>query len=353
MEEGVNSLLIKFADNTKTEEVATTEEQVLQIQKDLDRLWKWAGDNRMVFSVEHHFLSNGKRLCPHSTTTMMTSKVRVDEGNLAVHLKHKKSEIGHSPPPAYTPMSGNQFIYRDGSLTTEQGVLLPYRAAIPSMAPEPPIMQSAAEICDDSCCNGTLRKQGSSLPQEDSVTQRYSADPTVFLPERGPRNELDEDGYMTPMPEKSKTDHLNPVEENPFVSRRKNADLQALDNPEYHNSQNGQPKAEDEYVNEPLYLNTFPSTFENSEYLKKNGLPLPEKPKKAFDNPGYWNHSLPPRSTLQHPDYLQEYSTKYFYKQNGRIRPIVAENPEYLSEFALKPGTMLPPPPYRHRNTVV
>ncbi|KAF7254213.1 Usherin [Varanus komodoensis] len=52
MEEGVNSLLIKFADDTKTGAVATTEEKVLQIQKDLDRLWKWAGDNRMAFNVD-------------------------------------------------------------------------------------------------------------------------------------------------------------------------------------------------------------------------------------------------------------------------------------------------------------
>ncbi|KAF7249150.1 Teneurin-2 [Varanus komodoensis] len=51
MEEGVNSQLIKLADDTKTGAVATTEEQVLQIQKDLNRLWKWAGDNRMVFNV--------------------------------------------------------------------------------------------------------------------------------------------------------------------------------------------------------------------------------------------------------------------------------------------------------------
>lgn len=149
------------------------------------------------------------------------------------------------------------------------------------------------------------------------------------------------------------SEYLNPVEENPFVSRRKNGDLQALDNPEYHNASTGPPKAEDEYMNEPLYLNTFASALGNAEYLKNNILSVQEKAKKAFDNPDYWNHSLPPRSTLQHPDYLQEYSTKYFYKQNGRIRPIVAENPEYLSEFSLKPGTVLPPPPYRHRNTVV
>ncbi|KAF7238004.1 Extracellular calcium-sensing receptor [Varanus komodoensis] len=52
MEEGVNSLLIKFSDDTKTGAVATTEEQVLQIQKDLDRLWKRAGDNRKTFNVD-------------------------------------------------------------------------------------------------------------------------------------------------------------------------------------------------------------------------------------------------------------------------------------------------------------
>uniref|UniRef100_A0A8D2Q013 Reverse transcriptase domain-containing protein n=1 Tax=Varanus komodoensis TaxID=61221 RepID=A0A8D2Q013_VARKO len=52
MEEGVNSLLIKFADDTKTGAVATTEEQVLQFQKDLDRLGKWAGDTRMAFNVD-------------------------------------------------------------------------------------------------------------------------------------------------------------------------------------------------------------------------------------------------------------------------------------------------------------
>uniref|UniRef100_A0A8B9CW73 Receptor protein-tyrosine kinase n=1 Tax=Anser brachyrhynchus TaxID=132585 RepID=A0A8B9CW73_9AVES len=207
----------------------------------------------------------------------------------------------------------------------------------------PPIYTSRTRIDSNRVRASSDGKYLATLAKEDSSTQRYSADPTVFIPERVIRGELDEDGYMTPMRDKPKT-------ENPFVSRRKNGDLQAVDNPEYHNAPNGQPKAEDEYVNEPLYLNTFANTLENAEYLKNN---LPEKAKKAFDNPDYWNHSLPPRSTLQHPDYLQEYSTKYFYKQNGRIRPIVAENPEYLSEFSLKPGTVLPPPPYRHRNTVV
>ncbi|XP_076788169.1 receptor tyrosine-protein kinase erbB-4 [Arvicanthis niloticus] len=273
-----------------------------------------------------------------------TSRTRIDSN---------RSEIGHSPPPAYTPMSGNQFVYQDGGFAPQQGMPMPYRATT-STIPEAPVAQGAtAEMFDDSCCNGTLRKPVVPHVQEDSSTQRYSADPTVFAPERNPRGELDEEGYMTPMHDKPKQEYLNPVEENPFVSRRKNGDLQALDNPEYHSASSGPPKAEDEYVNEPLYLNTFANALGNAEYMKNSVLSVPEKAKKAFDNPDYWNHSLPPRSTLQHPDYLQEYSTKYFYKQNGRIRPIVAENPEYLSEFSLKPGTMLPPPPYRHRNTVV
>lgn len=76
---------------------------------------------------------------------------------------------------------------------------------MPSIIPEPPGMQGAAEICDNTCCNGTLRKQAVTLSQDDSITQRYSADPTIFVPERGPIKELDEEGYMTPMPDKSKT----------------------------------------------------------------------------------------------------------------------------------------------------
>ncbi|KAF7236080.1 hypothetical protein EYD10_17129 [Varanus komodoensis] len=52
MEEMANRLLIKFTDKTKTGAVAKTEEQALQIQKDLDRPWKWAGDNKMTFNVD-------------------------------------------------------------------------------------------------------------------------------------------------------------------------------------------------------------------------------------------------------------------------------------------------------------
>ncbi|XP_041119903.1 receptor tyrosine-protein kinase erbB-4-like isoform X3 [Polyodon spathula] len=284
------------------------------------------------------------------------------------------------PPPIYTSRpridsNRNQFVYRDGGFSTDDLIPPLGRALQPCAVPETSAVQGAAlEAFEDTRCNGTLRKQMSPRAGEDSSAQRYSADPTIFLAERGPRGEMDEDGYMTPMQDKQPTDYLNPVEENPFVTRRKNVDIHALDNPAYHSAPNGQPKVEDEYVNEPLYLNTFHNTAENPEYLKNNGTPLltntvsDKKPKKKngapiltntisnkkpFDNPEHWHHSLPPKATLHNPEYLQECNTKFFYKQNGRIRPVVAENPEYLSEFSLKPGTVLPPPPYRQRNTVV
>lgn len=81
---------------------------------------------------------------------------------------------------------------------------MPYRA--PGCIPEAPAAQgAAAEAFGDACCNGTLRKQVAALTKEDSSTQRYSADPTVFIPERVAQGELDEDGYMTPMRDKPKT----------------------------------------------------------------------------------------------------------------------------------------------------
>ncbi|KAL2087652.1 hypothetical protein ACEWY4_016480 [Coilia grayii] len=417
----------------------------------------------------------------------------------------------------------NQFAYREGSFGPEDGSGGRHHGVGTSSCSgmsEPSGTQGGAlESLEDQRCNGSLQKQPTARVVEDSNGQRYSADPTIFLGERGARGDTDEDGYMTPMKDKSSTEYLNPVEENPFVTRRKNGDIQALDNPGYHSTPNGQPKGEDEYINEPLYLNTFHNTGEvNTELLKKNGIPIPltvttaagavattaahmphtgqpgnpphqtptphvhfvlppghhggaglasqagsaphpaaqavlhgtfpgkpshlghaaghagqlchpavsstghhmpsvsagqtsvqaaqqlqgskpvvmaqsslpmlgthlrhapgsmlqaghtgtimldKKSKKTFDNPEYWQHSLPPKSSQQlqqqqlqqqqqqNPDPTQAGNPKFFYKQNGRIRPAVAENPEYLSEFTLKPGTMLPPPPYRQRNTVV
>ncbi|XP_056226265.1 receptor tyrosine-protein kinase erbB-4-like isoform X2 [Seriola aureovittata] len=372
----------------------------------------------------------------------------------------------------------NQFGYRDGGPNPAEGSVAGAQACVNQEA-----AGGSAPALEDQRCNGSLHKKSlSQAGGEDSGGQRYSADPTIFLGERTSRGDTDEDGYMTPMKDKSSSEYLNPIEENPFVSRRKNGEIHALDNPGYHSTPNSQPKGEDEYINEPLYLNTFHSPAElGLEALRRNGLPLPTHPpssisattsgshlpltiqtslphyplptaqpspsgmpchhgppthilhahhtikpagqpgnpggsaatqsqataqsqvcpsgglpssatighgslpayqihgaahpasmlkhggqmsgkatgkklKVTFDNPEYWQHSLPPKSSNQAaPDGAQGGSTnaKLFYKQNGHIRPAVAENPEYMSEFSLKSGTVLPPPPYRQRNTVV
>uniref|UniRef100_A0A4W6EX73 Receptor protein-tyrosine kinase n=1 Tax=Lates calcarifer TaxID=8187 RepID=A0A4W6EX73_LATCA len=208
---------------------------------------------------------------------------------------------------------------------------------------------------DDPRCNGTLRKQASPRSREDSSGQRYSADPTGLLAERGTKADKDQEGHMTAMRDKNNSDYLNPVEENPFVTRRRNGDAHVvIDGAGCHtlHMAAAAPKIQpthrdDEYVNEPLYLNTFVSPGD------KNGLAAAKGKKATFDNPEYWQHSLPPKSSLHNPEYLQDCSTRFFYRQNGRIRPAVAENQEYLSEAAMKAGNVLPPPPYRQRNTVV
>uniref|UniRef100_A0A671T8J7 receptor protein-tyrosine kinase n=1 Tax=Sinocyclocheilus anshuiensis TaxID=1608454 RepID=A0A671T8J7_9TELE len=270
------------------------------------------------------------------------------------------------PPLAYITRSRmdpnrNQFAYQDGTFGMEEMMAtIPRVVAVSAVSPgcsaqkQSMIQQRASgssEAFEDSRCNGTLRKKASPRAStgEDSSGQRYSADPTVILCERGARAETDQDGYMSAMQDKKPSDYLNPVEENPFVTHRRNGEVHTLERG-YHSTSNGQPKVEDEYVNDPLYLNTFYNSVEKShDVLRKNGVP----PKKTFDNPEYWQHSLPPKATLHNPEYLQDCSTRFFYRQNGRIRPAVAENQEYLSEYALKPGTVLPPPPYRQRNTVV
>ncbi|XP_055022698.1 receptor tyrosine-protein kinase erbB-4, partial [Boleophthalmus pectinirostris] len=393
------------------------------------------------------------------------------------------------PPPSYSARprvdsNRNQFGYRDGGPNPTEGSSSGAQAGATQEA-------SGGSALEDQRCNGSLHKKNKSQgtgedsgghrysqgTSEDSGGHRYSADPTIFLGERTSRGDTDEDGYMTPMKDKSSSEYLNPIEENPFVSRRKNGEIHALDNPGYHSTPNSQPgKGEDEYINEPLYLNTFHNPADlGLEVLRRNGLPLPSQPpssisattsgphlpltiqtslphyplpssqpspaglachhlppghllhhtlkagqlgnptsqigtsaqaqagqsgtlstaapmgigtlpayqshggtmhpasllkhgghttgkgsgkklKVTFDNPEYWQHSLPQKSSVQMgADGAQGGSTnaKLFYKQNGHIRPAVAENPEYMSEFSLKPGTVLPPPPYRQRNTVV
>ncbi|XP_042176024.1 receptor tyrosine-protein kinase erbB-4-like [Oncorhynchus tshawytscha] len=414
----------------------------------------------------------------------------LDEEELEDLMDAEEYLVPHAfniPPLAYTPRTRvdsnrNQFLYQDpsfgmedmlGTMGTIPRVLS--LSAVPGCRPpgDPSVGGQGGsgqedKRFEDQRCNGTLRKQASprpagppgqggapaSGPGEDSSGQRYSADPTIMLGERGARGDTDQDGFLTAMREKASSDYLNPVEENPFVTRRRNGDTLTLDScnpyqvaPIGPQQAGSGPRVDDEYVNEPLYLNTFhnpggpgPGEGDYTDYtLKKNGVPGGHNPilatltsqpgatgvtagqsgttqagnpshsvqaanahavsappglgaagphpghilhpghpphpgytlhpgltgtimvdkktrqdkNKTFDNPEYWQHSLPPKATLHNPEYLQDCSTRFFYRQNGRIRPAVAENQEYLTEFALKPGTVLPPPPYRQRNTVV
>ncbi|XP_035460040.2 receptor tyrosine-protein kinase erbB-4-like isoform X1 [Scophthalmus maximus] len=384
----------------------------------------------------------------------------LDEEELEDLMDAEEYLVPHNfniPPLAYTPRprmdsNKNQFSYQDPSYSMEDML-----ATLPRVISVPPVsgsclppqdMASVGQISggfvrghqDDPRCNGTLRKQASPRSStlgacstliggqgggEDSSGQRYSADPTGLLSERGTKGDKDQDGYMTAMRDKNSSDYLNPVEENPFVTRRRNGDAHAVvDGAGCHTlhlagaaaaAHKSQSTHGDEYVNEPLYLNTLlnpgdknasagavsisgpgssaaqsvsqtvnPSTSSHTVSPVGYGIPaghLPHpsypshtlhpghsghalhsgitsstimKGKKAtFDNPEYWQHSLPPKSTLHNPEYLQDCSTRFFYRQNGRIRPAVAENQEYLSEAAMKAGNVLPPPPYRQRNTVV
>uniref|UniRef100_A0A8C1QI30 Receptor protein-tyrosine kinase n=1 Tax=Cyprinus carpio TaxID=7962 RepID=A0A8C1QI30_CYPCA len=293
----------------------------------------------------------------------------LDEEELDDLMDAEEYLVPHSlnaPPTSHMPRphvdanqvsTMNQFVYHDGSLCPEEVIgSRPHEAVATGSGPSVPagIQRSGLDPADEQHCNGSLKKQPTAHSVEDSSGQRYSADPTVLLGEKGQREDTDEDGYMSPMKDKISTNHLNPVEENPFVTRRKNKDIHALDNLGYHSTPDGKPSCEDEYINEPLYLNTFNNTSGmNQEMLRKNGVSIPlQMYKNSFDNPEYWQQSLPPKVTPQNSqDSSVICNNKFLYKQNGHIKPAVAENPEYLS--GMKPGTVLPPPPYRQRNTVV
>ncbi|KTF72029.1 hypothetical protein cypCar_00042333 [Cyprinus carpio] len=259
------------------------------------------------------------------------------------------------PPLAYTTRSRmdpnrNQFAYQDGSFGMEEMMAtIPRVVAVSAVSPgcsaqKQSLTQQGAsgssEAFEDSRCNGPLRKKVSPRAStgEDSSGQRYSADPTVMLCERGARAETDQDGYMSAMQDKKPSDYLNPVEENPFVTHRRNGEVHTLERGHTLHSAHPGNTLHPTHTLHPAHSGTIKADI---------------KPKKTFDNPEYWQHSLPPKATLHNPEYLQDCSTRFFYRQNGRIRPAVAENQEYLSEYALKPGTVLPPPPYRQRNTVV
>lgn len=52
---------------------------------------------------------------------------------------------------------------------------------------------------EDQHCNGSLKKQPVPGSGDDCDGQRYSADPTIFLGERGLKTNGEEDDYMSPM----------------------------------------------------------------------------------------------------------------------------------------------------------
>uniref|UniRef100_A0A8C8FVX2 Receptor protein-tyrosine kinase n=1 Tax=Oncorhynchus tshawytscha TaxID=74940 RepID=A0A8C8FVX2_ONCTS len=297
-----------------------------RMARDPQRYLVIQGDNRM------------KLPSPNDSTFFQSL---LDEEELEDLMDAEKYLVPHAfniPPLAYTPRTHvdsnrNQFVYQDPSFDMEDML-----GTIPRVLSLSPGDQSAGgqggsgpehQCFEDQRCNGTLRKQAT--PRPSSSGQRYSADPTIMLGERGARGDTDQDGCLTAMREKA-TSGTTWCHYSLFSFSHVIGPQQA----------GSGPRVEDEYVNEPLYLNTFHNPGVG-DYNKN----------KTFDNPEYWQHSLPPKATLHNPEYLQDCSTRFFYRQNGRIRPAVAENQEYLTEFALKPGTVLPPPPYRQRNTVV
>uniref|UniRef100_A0A9J8D4S5 Receptor protein-tyrosine kinase n=1 Tax=Cyprinus carpio carpio TaxID=630221 RepID=A0A9J8D4S5_CYPCA len=99
----------------------------------------------------------------------------------------------------------NQFVYRDGSLCPEEVIgSRPHEAVATGSGPSVPagIQRSGLDPADEQHCNGSLKKQPTAHSVEDSSGQRYSADPTVLLGEKGQREDTDEDGYMSPMKDK-------------------------------------------------------------------------------------------------------------------------------------------------------
>ncbi|XP_072512816.1 receptor tyrosine-protein kinase erbB-4-like isoform X2 [Salminus brasiliensis] len=411
-----------------------------------------------------------------------------DEDDLRDLMDAEEYLVPHAYPSRAQPDSKpSQCRHHDGVFSSQEVAGIRSRVASTSTSIPAGTQRVSLVPQEEKLCNGSLKLQQDSS----SSSQRYSADPTVFLGQITQRGGNDDDGYVAPRKDKSSSDRMNPVEENPFVTRRTNGEIHALDNPLYHSTPDGPPRIDEQYVNEPLYLNTFHNKGSvNQATLKKNGasttalqittptsttsshmllttqtgrphhhsqgvhvhfavppvqppqsgptsqnghhahlaqtvhnnnpskscghhspssqichvnqqvqpgladqqvqqaksivagrssLPghpihsgstsqpgptgttmLSKKYWKTFDNPEYWQHSLPLKASHENPlkDSSQSCNSSLYkqtlYKQNGRVRSTVVENPEYLAELeAMKPGQVLPPPPYRQRNTVV
>ncbi|TTN33611.1 Receptor tyrosine-protein kinase erbB-4 [Bagarius yarrelli] len=223
-----------------------------------------------------------------------------------------------------------------------------------------------------------VNKQPSAGFVEGSSGLCFIPDPTNFLPARTQREKTDEDGYVALRKDNSLTDQQNAVEENPFVTLRKNVEIPAMDNPAYHSTFDGAPKTC--LVNHQVQPGPADPLIHMAKSIAagKSGLSghlihsgsitqpvqpgmvlLDKKYWKTFDNPEYWQHSLPLKASQGnlHSSSQSCHSSLYrqsVSKQNGCVRSSVPKNPEYNPESeAMRPATNLPPPPYRQRNTVV
>uniref|UniRef100_A0A8C1K5K5 Receptor protein-tyrosine kinase n=1 Tax=Cyprinus carpio TaxID=7962 RepID=A0A8C1K5K5_CYPCA len=83
--------------------------------------------------------------------------------------------------------------------------LVPHSLNAPPTSHMPRPHVDANQVSTMQHCNGSLKKQPTAHSVEDSSGQRYSADPTVLLGEKGQREDTDEDGYMSPMKDKIST----------------------------------------------------------------------------------------------------------------------------------------------------
>ncbi|XP_077369921.1 receptor tyrosine-protein kinase erbB-4-like isoform X4 [Festucalex cinctus] len=114
----------------------------------------------------------------------------VPRGFDAAHPSH--------PTRARVDSNRNKFGYREGVPKLSDGPLSGAQASSKQEA-----ASSQGPTTEDQRCNGNLHmKNLNQAGGEDSGGQRYSADPTIFLGERVPKDE-NEDGYMTPMKDKS------------------------------------------------------------------------------------------------------------------------------------------------------
>uniref|UniRef100_A0A1A7WSM2 V-erb-a erythroblastic leukemia viral oncogene homolog 4 (Avian) n=1 Tax=Iconisemion striatum TaxID=60296 RepID=A0A1A7WSM2_9TELE len=320
----------------------------------------------------------------------------LDEEELEDLMDAEEYLVPHSfniQPLAYTPRtridsSKNQFGCQDPSFS--MGDML---ATLPRVAPSacgsshpPQELAVGGQISggfsrgnqDDPRCNGTLRKQapprsnmlgaGSALSAGQVIDGASYHTLHLAGAAAAPKSQsthVDDEYINEPL---YLNTFLNPGDKNGLagaisISASTSSAAQSV-------LQTGNPSTSSHIISPSGYVLT-PSTIPGPPYpsqtlhpghsgqtlhsgITSNTMMFDKKGKKAtFDNPEYWQHSLPPKSTLHNPEYLQDCSTRFFYRQNGRIRPAVAENQEYLSEAAMKAGNVLPPPPYRQRNTVV